>query len=137
MTGREEVLTAQAWQGLRARLGLAPDEPLPKKLGEYQTRMDHELGVINSMGFAPFGPGANGAIGWNGPLAVSPNGNGAMAQARSYRKRSRNDDGEQGDARRASSVDSVDRRRDSVERRSSVDRASSLGVAASDRPTRT
>ncbi|MGH0028576.1 MAG: DNA polymerase III subunit alpha [Myxococcota bacterium] len=51
---RESVLERQAWQGLRARLGLDPDEPLPAKYGEYQKRMEHELGVITSMGFAGY-----------------------------------------------------------------------------------
>jgi DNA polymerase-3 subunit alpha len=45
---------AQAWAGLRARLGLAPDEPIPPKHGEYVKRMEHELGVITSMGFAGY-----------------------------------------------------------------------------------
>jgi DNA polymerase-3 subunit alpha len=51
---RESVLTRQAWQGLRARLGLAPDEPLPPRCNEYEKRMEHELGVITSMGFAGY-----------------------------------------------------------------------------------
>ena len=51
---REHVLSQQAWAGLRSRLGLAPDEPLPAKLDVYRQRMDHELGVINSMGFAGY-----------------------------------------------------------------------------------
>jgi DNA polymerase III subunit alpha len=53
-TTREAVLSAQAWQGLRARLGLAPDEPIPPVHGEYEKRMEHELGVITSMGFAGY-----------------------------------------------------------------------------------
>ena len=44
----------QAWSGLRARLGLAPDEPIPPQHGEYAKRMEHELGVINTMGFAGY-----------------------------------------------------------------------------------
>ncbi|MEM7411032.1 MAG: DNA polymerase III subunit alpha [Myxococcota bacterium] len=51
---REQVVQEQAWAGLRERLGLAPDEPLPKKLAEYGKRMEHELGVITSMGFAGY-----------------------------------------------------------------------------------
>jgi len=51
---REQVLQAQAWAGLRERLGLASDEPIPPKLAEYGTRMEHELGVITSMGFAGY-----------------------------------------------------------------------------------
>ena len=43
-TTREDVLSAQAWLGLRDRLGLAPDEPIPPKHGEYGKRMEHELG---------------------------------------------------------------------------------------------
>ncbi|HEX5066559.1 MAG TPA: DNA polymerase III subunit alpha [Myxococcota bacterium] len=51
---REGVLEQQAWSGLRARLGLAPDEPIPAKHAEYTTRMQHELGVINKTGFAGY-----------------------------------------------------------------------------------
>ncbi len=51
---REQVLAEQAWQGLRRRLGLAPDEPIPARHGEYESRMRHELGVIQSMGFAGY-----------------------------------------------------------------------------------
>ena len=53
-TTREQVLEGQAWAGLRERLGLAPDEPLPKKHAVYHERMQHELGVITSMGFAGY-----------------------------------------------------------------------------------
>jgi DNA polymerase III subunit alpha len=53
-TTREAVLEAQAWQGLRERLGLDPGEPIPPKHSEYQKRMEHELGVITSMGFAGY-----------------------------------------------------------------------------------
>ncbi len=53
-TTREEVLERQAWQGLRGRLNLAPDEPIPPRYGEYAKRMEHELGIINSMGFAGY-----------------------------------------------------------------------------------
>jgi DNA polymerase-3 subunit alpha len=51
---REQVLERQAWQGLRRRLGLAPDEPIPPRYGEYAKRLEHELAVINSMGFAGY-----------------------------------------------------------------------------------
>jgi len=51
---REEVLERQAWQGLRGRLGLAPDEPVPPRCAEYAERLQHELGVINSMSFAGY-----------------------------------------------------------------------------------
>lgn len=48
---REEVLNGQAWAGLRQRLGLDQDEPLPPKYDKYTKRMEHELEVINGMGF--------------------------------------------------------------------------------------
>ncbi len=51
---REEVLAENAWTGLRTRLGLAPDEPLPSRFAAYETRMKHELNVIQSMGFAGY-----------------------------------------------------------------------------------
>ncbi len=51
---REQVLEAHSWHGLRERLGLAPDEPIPPAFSEYGKRMEHELGVINSMGFAGY-----------------------------------------------------------------------------------
>jgi DNA polymerase-3 subunit alpha len=51
---REQVLAEQAWLGLRRRLGLAPDEPIPARHAEYESRMRHELGVIQSMGFAGY-----------------------------------------------------------------------------------
>ena len=51
---REEVLEQQAWRGLRRRLELAPDEPIPPRYGEYAKRLEHELAVINSMGFAGY-----------------------------------------------------------------------------------
>src|SRR5262245_37328141 len=50
----EGVLAAQAQAGLRRRLGLDPDEPIPPRLAEYAKRMEHELGVIGSMGFAGY-----------------------------------------------------------------------------------
>jgi DNA polymerase-3 subunit alpha len=53
-TTREQVLEESAWRGLHERLGLAPDEPIPPRQGEYVKRMEHELGVINGMGFAGY-----------------------------------------------------------------------------------
>ena len=53
-TTREQVLIENSQAGLRKRLGLAPDEPLPKKLAEYGKRLDYELGVIQQMGFAGY-----------------------------------------------------------------------------------
>jgi DNA polymerase-3 subunit alpha len=50
----EGVLAEQSWAGLRRRLGLDPDEPVPPRLAEYAKRMEHELGVIGSMGFAGY-----------------------------------------------------------------------------------
>jgi len=50
-TTREQVLADQSWAGLRGRLGLSPDEPFAKKQTDYVERMEHELGVIQSMGF--------------------------------------------------------------------------------------
>jgi len=51
---REEVFAEQSWAGLRARLKLAPDEPIPPRFNEYVKRMEHEVGVIQSMGFAGY-----------------------------------------------------------------------------------
>ncbi len=51
---REEVMAQNSWNGLRERLQLAPDEPIPPKYGEYVKRMEHELGVISGMGFAGY-----------------------------------------------------------------------------------
>jgi DNA polymerase-3 subunit alpha len=51
---REQVLERQAWNGLRERLRLERDEPIPPKFAEYAKRMEHELGVITSMGFAGY-----------------------------------------------------------------------------------
>jgi DNA polymerase-3 subunit alpha len=50
----EAVLAEQAWAGLRRRLRLDRDEPIPPRLAEYAKRMEHELGVIGSMGFAGY-----------------------------------------------------------------------------------
>ena len=50
----EQVVEAQAWTGLRERLRLDLDEPIPPKYAEYTKRMEHELGVITSMGFAGY-----------------------------------------------------------------------------------
>jgi DNA polymerase-3 subunit alpha len=51
---REEVLAKDAWGGLRARLGLAPDEPFAKSQAPYVERLEHELGVVSQMGFAGY-----------------------------------------------------------------------------------
>jgi DNA polymerase-3 subunit alpha len=51
---REQVLEREAWVGLRRRLGLAPDEPLPAARTGYEARMRHELDVISKMGFAGY-----------------------------------------------------------------------------------
>jgi DNA polymerase-3 subunit alpha len=51
---REEVFAEQAWSGLRNRLQLAPDEPIPPRHAEYVKRMEHEIGVVQSMGFAGY-----------------------------------------------------------------------------------
>ncbi len=53
-TTKDEVLEAASWRGLRERLGLAPDEPIPPKLSVYRERLEHELGVIAPMGFAGY-----------------------------------------------------------------------------------
>jgi DNA polymerase-3 subunit alpha len=53
-TTRDEVLEQNAWRGLRERLGLEPDEPIPPKLEVYRKRLEHELGVIKPMGFAGY-----------------------------------------------------------------------------------
>jgi len=53
-TTKNEVLGAAAWRGLRERLGFGPDEPLPPKYASYQKRLEHELSVIGSMGFAGY-----------------------------------------------------------------------------------
>ena len=51
---REQVLEEAAWRGLRERLGLAPDEPIPPRFGAYAKRMESELAVVNGMGFAGY-----------------------------------------------------------------------------------
>lgn len=51
---REGVLREQSWAGLRTRLGLAPDEPFAKSHENYVARMEHELNVICSTGFAGY-----------------------------------------------------------------------------------
>ncbi len=48
---RESVLERNASVGLRERLGLSPDEPLPKEMAVYGERLAYELGVIKDMGF--------------------------------------------------------------------------------------
>ena len=48
----EDVMADQAWAGLREKLNMAPDEPFDGPEGKvYAERMNHELGVINQMGF--------------------------------------------------------------------------------------
>ena len=51
---REQVLAEQSWAGLRGRFGLSPDEPFRSGQQEYVARMEHELHVIQSMGFAGY-----------------------------------------------------------------------------------
>jgi DNA polymerase-3 subunit alpha len=51
---REEVFEEQSWAGLRRRLKLAPDEPLPPRCSEYAKRLEHELAVIKTMGYAGY-----------------------------------------------------------------------------------
>jgi len=53
-TSKAEVLEAAAWAGLRERLGLSPDEPVPARFAGYRDRLEHELGVIGPMGFAGY-----------------------------------------------------------------------------------
>ncbi len=50
----EQVLEEQAWAGLRERLGMEPAEPFAERRRAYAERMRHELGVIESMGFAGY-----------------------------------------------------------------------------------
>ncbi|MDG2335793.1 MAG: DNA polymerase III subunit alpha [Myxococcota bacterium] len=48
----EEVMADQAWAGLREKLGMGEDEPFDSPDGKlYAERMNHELNVINQMGF--------------------------------------------------------------------------------------
>ena len=48
----EDVMSDQAWAGLREKLGMGPDEPFDSPDGKvYAERMNHELNVINQMGF--------------------------------------------------------------------------------------
>ena len=51
---REDVMAQQAWDGLRQHLGMEPDEPFERDRKIYVERMEHELGVINTMGFAGY-----------------------------------------------------------------------------------
>jgi DNA polymerase-3 subunit alpha len=53
-TTREAVLERDSWLGLKSRLGLEPDEPLPAKHAPYGERLQYELQVIQSMGFAGY-----------------------------------------------------------------------------------
>ena len=50
-TTRDAVLREQSWIGLRSRLALAPDAPLPRDLEPYAERLQMELDVICKMGF--------------------------------------------------------------------------------------
>jgi DNA polymerase-3 subunit alpha len=47
----DQVMEEQAWSGLRAKLGMEPDEPFPDGRKSYVERLEHELGVIKKMGF--------------------------------------------------------------------------------------
>ena len=47
----DEVMEEQAWSGLRAKLGMQPDEPFKGDRKVYVERLEHELGVIKKMGF--------------------------------------------------------------------------------------
>ena len=48
----EEVMAAQAWQGLRVKMGLESDAPFEgEEHARYAERMQYELDVINQMGF--------------------------------------------------------------------------------------
>ncbi len=51
---REQVLERDAFSGLRARLGLAPDQPFAQAHQPYVARLEHELGVVSQMGFAGY-----------------------------------------------------------------------------------
>jgi len=51
---REQVFADECWAGLRRRLKLAPDEPIPPRYSEYEKRLEHEVGVIQTMGFAGY-----------------------------------------------------------------------------------
>jgi DNA polymerase-3 subunit alpha len=51
---REQVVEEDAWRGLRERLGMDEDQPFEGALADYVPRMEHELGVINQMGFAGY-----------------------------------------------------------------------------------
>ncbi len=51
---REQVLERDTWQGLRARLGMEVDEPFENTRAHYARRIEHELRVINEMGFAGY-----------------------------------------------------------------------------------
>jgi DNA polymerase-3 subunit alpha len=48
----DDVMADQAWNGLREKMGMAPDEPFEKPDHKiYVERMNHELNVIREMGF--------------------------------------------------------------------------------------
>ncbi len=61
---REQVLARDAWAGLRARLGLAPDQPFTQDQQPYVLRLEHELGVVSQMGFAGYFLIVADFIGW-------------------------------------------------------------------------
>jgi DNA polymerase-3 subunit alpha len=50
-TTRDAVLREQAWAGLRTRLALAADEPIPEARKPYAERLQMELDTICKMGF--------------------------------------------------------------------------------------
>ncbi len=50
----DETMAEQAWEGLRRRMGMDPDEPFGDKAKPYVARMNHELGVIQTMGFSGY-----------------------------------------------------------------------------------
>ena len=47
----DDVMEEQAWTGLRAKLGMEPDEPFEADRQLYVERLNHELNVIKKMGF--------------------------------------------------------------------------------------
>ena len=50
----EHLQEARSILRLDHREELAPDEPIPPRYAEYVKRMEHEVGVINNMGFAGY-----------------------------------------------------------------------------------
>jgi len=47
----DEVMEEQAWSGLRKKLGMESDAPFEGDRKVYRERLEHELGVIKTMGF--------------------------------------------------------------------------------------